>query len=219
MAAIFHADLSLPISRSTKVCYEATNFAHFSQKLHLRIGCMSFSKAFHSLGLALKERHFIKAFFLPFQLYAWVDRRGCPSASMSGLQHPLEANGGAAGRATHIRFTPSVAGGVSAGAGTATGNGTTAGAPSAAAASVTYPASSGGSYIRAGAPNIPPQPMSSQVPGVSHQPAEFNRNPLLCLLCNQAFQNPCLLACYHTFCAACLKGRVVEGKLACPLCG
>ena len=53
----------------------------------------------------------------------------------------------------------------------------------------------------------------------SQQLAEFNRNPLLCLLCNQAFQNPCLLSCYHTFCAACLKGRAVDGKLACPICG
>ena len=138
---------------------------------------------------------------------------------MSGLQHPLEANGGAAGRATHIRFTPSVAGGSGTGA---TGNGSTAGAPQMAPPPpVAFPPSAGpvnsssGSYIRAGAPNIPPQPMSTSVPNV----AEFNRNPLLCLLCNQAFQNPCLLACYHTFCAACLKGRVVEGKLACPLCG
>lgn len=49
--------------------------------------------------------------------------------------------------------------------------------------------------------------------------AGFTRNPLLCMMCNQAYQNPCLLACYHTFCAACLRGRAVDGKLACPLCG
>ena len=45
------------------------------------------------------------------------------------------------------------------------------------------------------------------------------RNPLFCLMCNQTYQNPCLLSCYHTFCAVCLKGRTKDGKLACPLCG
>ena len=48
----------------------------------------------------------------------------------------------------------------------------------------------------------------------------FSRNPFICILCNNAFQNPCLLACYHTFCAACLRARISkEGKLLCPLCG
>ena len=48
----------------------------------------------------------------------------------------------------------------------------------------------------------------------------FSRNPFICILCNNAFQNPCLLACYHTFCAACLRARISkEGKLVCPLCG
>ena len=45
------------------------------------------------------------------------------------------------------------------------------------------------------------------------------RNPLFCLMCNQTYQNPCLLSCYHTFCAVCLKGRAKDGKLTCPLCG
>ena len=44
-------------------------------------------------------------------------------------------------------------------------------------------------------------------------------NPLLCFLCHQTYREPCLLACYHTFCAACLKGRSIEGKLSCPICG
>ena len=48
----------------------------------------------------------------------------------------------------------------------------------------------------------------------------FSRNPFICILCNNSFQNPCLLACYHTFCAACLRGRISkDGKLVCPLCG
>ena len=155
---------------------------------------------------------------------------------MSGLQHPLEPNG----RSAHIRFTPPIGG---------TGNGGMAayasGAPSGTAgtqppfgpgqpnpAAVAVP---GSTYIRAGAPNIPPMGSSSanaaqqqqltsqqsagQKSQQNQQLAEFNRNPLLCLLCNQAFQNPCLLSCYHTFCAACLKGRAVDGKLACPICG
>ena len=57
---------------------------------------------------------------------------------MSGLQHPLEANGGA-GRSAHIRFTPSVvaSGGGVGGGGGATGNGTMAGPqPSAVVANV-----------------------------------------------------------------------------------
>ena len=44
-------------------------------------------------------------------------------------------------------------------------------------------------------------------------------NPLLCYLCQQTYREPCLLACYHTFCAGCLRGRSIEGKLACPICG
>lgn len=50
---------------------------------------------------------------------------------------------------------------------------------------------------------------------------EYNlkRNPLFCYLCNQMFQNPCLLACYHTFCAPCLKARLKDSKIQCPMCG
>ena len=44
-------------------------------------------------------------------------------------------------------------------------------------------------------------------------------NPLLCFLCHQTYREPCLLACYHSFCAPCLKGRSLEGKLSCPICG
>ena len=160
---------------------------------------------------------------------------------MSGLQHPLEPNG----RSSHIRFTPPIGtgnGGMAAYASNApsgsagpqppfgpTGQPNPSSVPG-GAASNTYIRASGAS-----APNIPPmasnssgaanatqlpqQQISQQSFEKSQQLAEFNRNPLLCLLCNQAFQNPCLLTCYHTFCAACLKGRAVDGKLACPICG
>jgi hypothetical protein len=75
-------------------------------------------------------------------------------------------------------------------------------------------------YIPSGsAPVMPPPQQQQQQQQQQSFPVEFNRNPLLCLMCNQAFQNPCLLACYHTFCAVCLRGRAVDGKLACPMCG
>lgn len=46
-----------------------------------------------------------------------------------------------------------------------------------------------------------------------------SRNPLLCLICNNIYEDPRLLACYHSFCAKCLQGRIGETKLICPLCG
>ncbi|XP_049804654.1 uncharacterized protein LOC126248059 isoform X1 [Schistocerca nitens] len=45
------------------------------------------------------------------------------------------------------------------------------------------------------------------------------RNPLLCFLCDDYYSEPCLLACYHTFCARCLRGRETDSKISCPLCG
>ena len=74
-------------------------------------------------------------------------------------------------------------------------------------------------------------------PGQSLEQGEWN--PLLCFLCHQVklvvnaavikntnndlfcqtYREPCLLACYHTFCASCLKGRSLDGKLSCPICG
>lgn len=45
------------------------------------------------------------------------------------------------------------------------------------------------------------------------------RNPLLCFVCDDYYNEPCLLACYHTFCARCLRGRSVDSKITCPLCG
>ena len=47
----------------------------------------------------------------------------------------------------------------------------------------------------------------------------WNRNPLLCWICDELYDDPCILACYHTFCARCLSPRVMEGKIFCPLCG
>ncbi|XP_024216804.2 RING finger protein 207 [Halyomorpha halys] len=45
------------------------------------------------------------------------------------------------------------------------------------------------------------------------------RNPLLCYICKDYFSEPCLLSCYHTFCARCLQNKSVDSKLSCPTCG
>ncbi|XP_037076108.1 RING finger protein 207-like [Pollicipes pollicipes] len=47
---------------------------------------------------------------------------------------------------------------------------------------------------------------------------ELCRNPLLCPLCNQVYDEPCLLVCFHSFCAKCLRVRVVDGRLSCTIC-
>ncbi|KAK3104714.1 hypothetical protein FSP39_008469 [Pinctada imbricata] len=44
-------------------------------------------------------------------------------------------------------------------------------------------------------------------------------NPLLCYLCNEKYEDPRLLSCFHSFCSKCLSGRVVDGQMTCPLCG
>ena len=43
--------------------------------------------------------------------------------------------------------------------------------------------------------------------------------PLLCRLCNETFEEPRVLQCYHTFCAGCLRGRGQDGSMSCPFCG
>ncbi|KAG7493541.1 RING finger protein 207 [Solea senegalensis] len=46
-----------------------------------------------------------------------------------------------------------------------------------------------------------------------------NVHPLVCHLCHEQYQSPCLLDCYHIFCARCLRGRTSDSRLSCPLCG
>ncbi|KAM3877740.1 LOW QUALITY PROTEIN: RING finger protein 207 [Diretmus argenteus] len=46
-----------------------------------------------------------------------------------------------------------------------------------------------------------------------------NVHPLVCHLCHEQYQHPCLLDCYHIFCARCLLGRTNDSRLSCPLCG
>ena len=45
------------------------------------------------------------------------------------------------------------------------------------------------------------------------------RNPLQCPLCNEPYDEPCILSCFHSFCERCLRGRAVENKMVCPVCG
>lgn len=47
---------------------------------------------------------------------------------------------------------------------------------------------------------------------------EFPKNPLLCPICHDYFTEPCILSCYHTFCARCLRGREQDRRLICPFC-
>ncbi|XP_067359442.1 LOW QUALITY PROTEIN: RING finger protein 207 [Channa argus] len=46
-----------------------------------------------------------------------------------------------------------------------------------------------------------------------------NAHPLVCHLCHEQYKCPCLLDCYHIFCARCLRGRTNDSRLSCPLCG
>ncbi|KAJ8257572.1 hypothetical protein GJAV_G00187110 [Gymnothorax javanicus] len=52
-----------------------------------------------------------------------------------------------------------------------------------------------------------------------YDPESANCHPLVCYLCHEQYERPCLLDCYHTFCASCLRGRAVDSRLTCPLCG
>ncbi|KAL8572618.1 hypothetical protein ACOMHN_016468 [Nucella lapillus] len=44
-------------------------------------------------------------------------------------------------------------------------------------------------------------------------------NPLQCPLCNEPYEEPCILTCFHSFCERCLRGRASDSKMTCPLCG
>ncbi|XP_075135893.1 LOW QUALITY PROTEIN: RING finger protein 207 [Leptodactylus fuscus] len=52
-----------------------------------------------------------------------------------------------------------------------------------------------------------------------HDLDKANCHPLACFLCHEQYEHPCLLDCYHNFCANCLRGRAVDNRLTCPLCG
>ncbi|KAK2105805.1 hypothetical protein P7K49_015319 [Saguinus oedipus] len=43
-------------------------------------------------------------------------------------------------------------------------------------------------------------------------------HPLVCPLCHVQYERPCLLDCFHDFCAGCLRGLATDGRLTCPLC-
>ncbi|XP_067243335.1 RING finger protein 207 isoform X4 [Chanodichthys erythropterus] len=50
-------------------------------------------------------------------------------------------------------------------------------------------------------------------------PDYYRLHPLVCHLCHEQYHQPCLLDCYHIFCASCLRGRANDNHLNCPLCG
>ncbi|XP_011637095.1 RING finger protein 207-like isoform X3 [Pogonomyrmex barbatus] len=45
------------------------------------------------------------------------------------------------------------------------------------------------------------------------------RNPLTCGVCHDYYNEPCLLSCFHTFCARCIHGPHIDGTVKCPICG
>lgn len=55
-------------------------------------------------------------------------------------------------------------------------------------------------------------------PPAPEVPLDFSKNPLLCPICHDYFTEPCILNCYHTFCARCLRGREQDRRLICPFC-
>lgn len=67
--------------------------------------------------------------------------------------------------------------------------------------------------------------LSPQMSGAIFAPLEgpgaldaASSHPLVCPLCHTQYERPCLLDCFHDFCAGCLRGRAIGGRLACPLC-
>ena len=44
-------------------------------------------------------------------------------------------------------------------------------------------------------------------------------NPLQCNICSEQYRDPCILQCYHSFCAECIEAKVEAGKVTCPICG
>ncbi|XP_014471947.1 PREDICTED: RING finger protein 207-like isoform X2 [Dinoponera quadriceps] len=55
--------------------------------------------------------------------------------------------------------------------------------------------------------------------GTAGVPGGGPRNPLTCGVCHEYYNEPCLLSCFHTFCARCIHGPHIDGKVSCPICG
>ncbi|XP_029175878.1 RING finger protein 207-like isoform X3 [Nylanderia fulva] len=55
--------------------------------------------------------------------------------------------------------------------------------------------------------------------GTTGVPGGGPRNPLVCGLCHDYYNEPCLLSCFHTFCARCIHGPHIDGTIKCPICG
>ncbi|XP_070161534.1 RING finger protein 207 isoform X3 [Polyergus mexicanus] len=55
--------------------------------------------------------------------------------------------------------------------------------------------------------------------GTTGVPGGGPRNPLTCGICHDYYNEPCLLSCFHTFCARCIHGPHIDGTIKCPICG
>nr|XP_039330376.1 RING finger protein 207 isoform X2 [Saimiri boliviensis boliviensis] len=63
--------------------------------------------------------------------------------------------------------------------------------------------------------------MSGAIFGPPEDPSTLDAasvHPLVCPLCHVQYERPCLLDCFHDFCAGCLRGLATDGRLTCPLC-
>lgn len=67
--------------------------------------------------------------------------------------------------------------------------------------------------------NGAPDTADATAAGADASSSASSRNPLLCFLCEDYYDDPCILICFHTFCAKCVRGKNQDGKINCPLCG
>ena len=60
-----------------------------------------------------------------------------------------------------------------------------------------------------------PEP-ASQTATIPMLPASL----LVCQSCQKQYSDPCLLACFHSFCARCVRAHITpEKKVVCSICG
>ncbi|EZA48760.1 RING finger protein 207 isoform X3 [Ooceraea biroi] len=55
--------------------------------------------------------------------------------------------------------------------------------------------------------------------GTTGVPGGGPRNALTCGVCQDYYKEPCLLSCFHTFCARCIHGPHLDAIIKCPICG
>ncbi len=97
-------------------------------------------------------------------------------------------------------------------------NGATAGGGGGGVRGGAVPALNGSATATAVAAPPPPSVMSQTVAAAA---AAASPNMLQCGGCQQPYSEPCLLDCFHTVCARCLRPLVdaANREVSCPFCG